>query len=214
MDDLVAEQEEETSSGQTLSEENQAKLKDVLSLLHKSIQDQVKDADLLRDVLESIDQELPTDIKTSLEPVSQLDQHFVAVKRALKNQSSQPALEQRRTITKQSMKDLYVQVQNNKDLLTRLRPELEQKKIRKAALEAELKTLSAEIEADEKRIAELPESTEKMRKEASAILNEDRRLKAKLAALAETQEADKSLIENINNMISNARNVILKYLGM
>jgi hypothetical protein len=81
-----------------------------LSLLQRDVQDQVRDADLLREALEFIDQDLPTDIKASLEPVSQLDNHFAAVKQALKNQSSQPALEQRRATAKQSMKDLHAQI--------------------------------------------------------------------------------------------------------
>jgi flagellar biosynthesis/type III secretory pathway protein FliH len=81
-------------------------------------------------------------------------------------------------------------------------------------LEAELKNLTAEIEADEKKIAELPESTEKIRKEASAALIESRLLKTKLSALSNTQEADQKLLENINKMISDATNVISKYLGV
>jgi ferritin len=76
------------------------KLKEILSLLQMDVQDQVRDADLLREALEFIDQDLPADIKASLEPVSQLDNHFAAVKQALKNLSSQPALEQRRATTK------------------------------------------------------------------------------------------------------------------
>jgi predicted RNase H-like nuclease (RuvC/YqgF family) len=96
MDDLTTEKGDEASSSQALSEENQAKLKEVLSLLQRDIQDQVKDVDLLEEVLESINQELPDDIKASLEPISQLDNHFAAVRRALKNQSSRPVLEQKR----------------------------------------------------------------------------------------------------------------------
>jgi hypothetical protein len=88
VDDLIAEKGDEASSGQALSEENQAKLKEILSLLLRDIQDQVMDVDLLEEVLESINQELPDDIKASLEPISQLDNHFAAVRRALKNQSS------------------------------------------------------------------------------------------------------------------------------
>jgi hypothetical protein len=85
VDDLIAEKGDEASSSQTLLEENQAKLKEILSLLQRDVQDQVKDADLLREALALIDQDLPSDIKTSLEPVSKLDDHFVAVKQALKN---------------------------------------------------------------------------------------------------------------------------------
>jgi phytoene/squalene synthetase len=120
VDDLVAGKGDEASSSQALSEENQAKLKEVFSLLQRDVQDQVKDADLLRETLEFIDQDLPADIKASLEPASQLDNHFAAVKQALKNLSSQPALEQRRAMAKQSVKDMHAQIQNNKELLAKL----------------------------------------------------------------------------------------------
>jgi hypothetical protein len=66
VDDLTAKKGDEASSGQALSEENQAKLKEILSLLQRDIQDQVRDVDLLEEVLESINQELPNDIKASL----------------------------------------------------------------------------------------------------------------------------------------------------
>jgi chromosome segregation ATPase len=189
VDDLTAEKGDEASPGQALSEENQAKLKEILSLLQRDIQDQVRDVDLREEVLESINQDLPDDIKASLKPISQLDNHFAAVRRALKNQSSRPAMEQRRATAKQFMKDSHAQIQNNKELLAELQPALELKIIRKAALEAELKNLTAEIEADKKRIAELPESTEKIQKEGTTALIESKQLKTKLSALSNTQEA-------------------------
>jgi predicted nucleic acid-binding Zn-ribbon protein len=95
-----------------------------------------------------------------------------------------------------------------------LQPALELKKARKAALEAELRTLTAEIEADEKMMTELPESMEKIRKEASVALNAERQLKTKLSALSKTQETGQRLLENINKMISDDTNVISKYLGV
>jgi chromosome segregation ATPase len=189
VDDLTIEKGDEASSSQALSEENQAKLKEILSLLQRDIQDQVRDVDLLEEMLESINQDLPNDIKASLEPISQLDNHFAVVRRALKNQSSRPALEQKRNTAKQFVKDSHAQIQNNKELLAELQPALELKIIRKAALEAELKNLTAEIEADKKRIAELPESTEKIQKEGTTALIESKQLKTKLSALSNTQEA-------------------------
>jgi chromosome segregation ATPase len=214
VDDLVAEKGDEASSSQALSEENQAKVKEIFSLLQRDVQDQVKDADLLREALELIDQDLPADIKASLEPVSRLDDHFVAVKQDFKNLSSQPALEQKKAANKQSMKDLHIQMQNHKELLTQLQPELELKKVRKAELEAELRTLIAEIEADEKKMSELLESMEKIRKEATVAMIAAKQLKTKLSTLSKTQEADQRLLENINKMISDASNVISKYLGV
>jgi chromosome segregation ATPase len=162
VDNLVAKKGDEASSSQALSEENQAKLKEIFSLLQRDVQDQVRDVDLLREALELIDQDLPADINASLEPISKLDDHFVVVKQALKNLSSQLALEQKKAAAKQSVKDLHVQMQNHKELLTKLQPALELKKARKAALEAELRTLTTEIEVNEKSMAELPESIEKI----------------------------------------------------
>jgi chromosome segregation ATPase len=214
MDDLIVEEGDEASSSQALSEKNQAKLKEILSLLQKDVQDQVKDADLLREALALIDQDLPADIKASLEPVSKLDDHFVAVKQALKNLSSQSALEQEQAANKQSTKDLHTQMQNHKELLTKLQPELELKKTRKAELEAELRTLTAEIEADEKKMAELPESMEKIRKEATTTMTAGKQLNTKRSTLSKTHEADQRLFENIKKMISDASNVISKYLGL
>jgi hypothetical protein len=49
-------------------------------------------------------------------------------------------------------------------LLVELQPALELKVARKAALEVELKNLTAEIKADRNKITELPESTEKIQK--------------------------------------------------
>jgi Ca2+-binding EF-hand superfamily protein len=63
---LIAEKGDEASSSQALSDENQAKLKEILSLLQRDFQDQVKDADLLREAFELIDQDHPADIKASL----------------------------------------------------------------------------------------------------------------------------------------------------
>jgi chromosome segregation ATPase len=183
-------------------------------LLQRDIQDQVRDVDLLEEVLESINQELPDDIKASLEPISQLDNHFAAVRRALKNQSSRPALEQKRAKTKQFIKDSQAQIQNNNELLAELQPALESKIARKAALEAELKNLMAKIEVDRKKITELPESTEKIQKEASAALIESNQLKKKLSALSKTQEASQKLLRNISKMISDASGVISRYLGV
>jgi molybdopterin-biosynthesis enzyme MoeA-like protein len=110
-------------------------------------------------------------------------------------------LEQKQAANKQSMKDLHIQMQNHKELLTKLQPELELKKLRKAELEAELRALTAEIEADEKKMAELPQSMEKIRKEATTAMTAGKQLKTKLLTLSKTQEADQRLLENINKMI-------------
>jgi predicted nuclease with TOPRIM domain len=99
-------------------------------------------------------------------------------------------------------------------LIAELQPALELKIARKAALEAELKTLTAEIEADRNKIAELPGLTEKIQKETSAAMIESNQLKTKISVLSNTQEADQKLLESINKMISDTSSVIAKYLNI
>jgi uncharacterized protein YhaN len=81
-------------------------------------------------------------------------------------------------------------------------------------LEAELRTLTAEIEADETKMAELLESMDKIRKEATAVMTAGKQLKTNLSTLSKTQETDLRLLQNINKMILDASNVISKYLGV
>jgi predicted nuclease with TOPRIM domain len=98
--------------------------------------------------------------------------------------------------------------------MTAMPPALESKITRKAALEAELKNLLAEIEADRKRIAGLPELTEKIQKETSAAMIESNQLKTKISSLSNTQEADQKLLESIRKTILDAYSVIAKYLNI
>jgi chromosome segregation ATPase len=132
----------------------------------------------------------------------------------LRSQSSRPVLEQKRANVKEFVKESQSQIQNSKDLLTELQPALELKIARKAALEAELKTLTAEIEADRKKIAELPGLIEKIQKDTSAAMIESNQLKAKLSTLSNAQETYQKLLENIDQMTSNASSVIAKYLNI
>jgi chromosome segregation ATPase len=214
MNDPTAETGDEEPSNQVLSEENHARLKEIFSWLQRDARDQVKDIDHFEEILESINQELPEDIKASLEPISDLDNHYVAIRRALKSQSSQPVLEQKKARVEHVVKGSQAQIESNKEMLAKLQPALELKIARKAALETELRNLSAEIEADERRIAELPGLTKKIQKEASAAMIEVNQLEAKLSALSDTQKDYQERLENINQITSNASSVIAKYLNI
>jgi uncharacterized membrane protein len=112
-------------------------------------------------MLEPINQKLPKDIKISLYPISGLDIHYVAIRQALKSVSTRPAVEQKKAKAEQAAKGAQTQTENHKGMLANLQAARELKIARRAALEAELKNLLAEIEADDKKIAELPGLIEK-----------------------------------------------------
>jgi chromosome segregation ATPase len=163
-------------------------------------------------MLEPINQELSENIKASLEPISGLDIHYVAIRRALKSQSSRPALEQKKAKAKQAVKGSQAQIESNKEMLAKLQSALELKIARKVALETKLRNLSDEIEADEEKIAELPRLIEKTQEEVSTAMTETNQLEAQLSALSNTQRDYQERMENINQIISNASSVIAKYL--
>jgi chromosome segregation ATPase len=165
-------------------------------------------------MIEPISQKLSEDIKASLAPISGMDIHYVAIKRALKSQSTRPAIEQKKAKAEQAAKGAQTQTESQKEMLTNLQSALHMKIARKTTLETELKNLSAEIEADEKKIAELPGLIEESQKEASSAITEANQFEADLTVLSNTQRDYQERMKNINQTISNASNVIAKYLNI
>jgi uncharacterized protein (DUF3084 family) len=132
----------------------------------------------------------------------------------LKSASTRPAVEQRKAKAEQAAKGAQSQTENHKGMLTNLQATRELKIVRKAALEAELKNLSAEIEADDKKIAELPGLIEKIQEEASSAITEANQCEAELTVLSNAQKDYQERMENIHQTLSNASNVIAKYLNI
>jgi chromosome segregation ATPase len=214
VNDPTTEIGDEEPSNQVLSEETQARLREIFSWLQKDARAQIRDVDHFEEMLEPINQELPEDIKASLEPISVLDNHYVAIRRALKSQSSRPAIEQKKARAEQAVKGSQTQIESDKETLTKLQSTLELKIARKTALETELKNLSAEIEADKKKIAELLGLIKKTQEEASAAMIEVNQLEEQLSVLSNTQEDYQERLKNINQIISNTSSVIAKYLNI
>jgi chromosome segregation ATPase len=132
----------------------------------------------------------------------------------LKSQSSRPAIEQKKAKAEQAAKGAQTQTESHKEMLTNLQSALELKISRKTALETEMRNLSAEIEADEKKIAELPGLIEKTQKESSSAITEANQFEAELTVLSNTQRDYQERMKSINQRISNASNVIAKYLNI
>jgi predicted methyltransferase MtxX (methanogen marker protein 4) len=129
----------------------------------------------------------------------------------LKSQSTRPAVEQKKTKAEQVAKGAQIQTGSHKEMLTNLQSARELKIARKTTLEAELKNLLAEIEADDKKIAELPALIEKTQEEASSAITQ---CEAELTVLSNTQKDYQERMRNIQQTISNASNVIAKYLNL
>jgi 3-methyladenine DNA glycosylase/8-oxoguanine DNA glycosylase len=66
---------------QALPEEIQTKLQEIFAWLQKDARDQIRDLDYFEGVLGPISQELPEDIKSSWDHVSDLDIHYATIRR-------------------------------------------------------------------------------------------------------------------------------------
>jgi chromosome segregation ATPase len=214
VNDPVAETGDGETQNQALPEEIQARLKEIFAWYQKDARDQIRDVDHFEEMLEPISQKLPEDIKASLEPISGLDIHYVAIRRALKSQSTRPAIKQKKAKAEQAAKGARSQTEIHKEMLINLQSARESKIARKIALETELKNLSAEIEADDKKIVELPGLIEKTQEEASSAITVANQCEVELTVLSNTQKDYQERMRNINQTISNASNVIAKYLNI
>jgi chromosome segregation ATPase len=139
-------------------------------------------------MLEPISRELPEDINASLESISGMEIHYVPIRQALRKMSSRPAVEQKRAKAEQDVKGAKSQTESHKETLANLQAARQLKIAIKAVLEAELRSLSAKIEADDKKIAELPGLIEKIQEEATSAIAEVNQCNAELTILSDAQK--------------------------
>jgi chromosome segregation ATPase len=199
---------------QILSKAVLAKLREIVAWLERDAQDQFKDLDHFEEMLESINQELPEDISASLVSICGLEILYAPIRQALRKLRSRPAIEKKRANAEQAMNGAQSQTESHKDTLASLQASCDLKIAKKAALEAELRSLSAEIEADKKKIAELPVLIEKTQEEAKSAIAKMEQCDAELTTLSSAQKDCQELLDNFRQATSNARGVIAKYLNI
>jgi chromosome segregation ATPase len=199
---------------QTLSDEVLAKLREIVAWLERDAQDQFKDLDHFEEMLEPISQELPEDISASLVSICGLDILYAPIRHALRKLRSRPAIEKKRADAEQAMNGAQSRTESHRDTLASLHASCDLKIAKKAALEAELRSLSTEIEADKKKIVELPGLIEKTQAEAKSAIAKLEQCDAELTTLSSAQKDCQELLGNFRQATSNARGVIAKYLNI
>jgi hypothetical protein len=105
---------------QILSEAVLAKLREIVAWLERDAQDQFKDLDHFEEMLESISQELPEDVSTSLVSVCGLEILYAPIRQALRKLRSHPAIEKKRASAEQAMNGAQSQTESHKDTLASL----------------------------------------------------------------------------------------------
>jgi chromosome segregation ATPase len=181
---------------QPLSDEVLSKLGEIVAWLERDAQDQFKDLDHFEEMLESVSQELPEDVRASLVSICGLDILYAPIRHALRKLRSRPAIEKKKADAEHAMSGAQSQAESHKDTLASLQASYDLKIAKKAALEVELRSLSAEIEADKKKIAELPGLIEKTQAEAKSAIAKMEQCDAELTTLSSAQRDCQELLDN------------------
>ena len=206
------EEGEEASSSQQLSQENQARLRDISLILNEDIVNLIQKVNLIRDIWYLVDQEIPTSVKTALDTALHLDDHTGSINRASRNMSIRASAQQGFEVESQQIKELYSQVQLGKESLKALTPELKAMKLKKAELEAQLADLNTRIQAHEDKISSLSPSIEKAEAKIIPAARRIRQFKTQLSKISSTEEEDRKAFEVVDQIKKNAIAVINSFL--
>ena len=210
MDDYSAEQGEEVSSDPSLTEENQIRLRKILSLLDRNMNIVAQDIDQIGELIAMFDQKIPTDLSAVLE----FGSHSIAIKRANRNLSTKAALLNDKVLNKQKAKDLHSQIQASTQSLATLPSDLKTMEDQKTQLEAQLAQLESKIQAHRDEITNLPASIDTAKKEIAVIIKEGQQLQRKLTNIQGSEEDDQKLLANVDKIKADAVNAIKLRLGL
>jgi hypothetical protein len=198
---------------QPLPDEVLLKLKEIAAWLEKDVQDQLNDLRHFEEMFEPISRKLPDDIRAFLSSVYDLEPFYVPLRRTWRKLRSRSAIEKEKTDAEQAMNGIQSQAKSHKDALADLQASYDLKVARKAALEAELKRLSAEMEIDQKKIADLPGLIAKTEAEAESAVTRVKQCDAELTDLSDAQKDYQEILDNSHLIVSNVRHALAKLLN-
>ena len=106
-------------------------------MLKRNIADLVQDADPIRRIFLTIKKDLPPNLADALIPLSNIKDQAPKVKNAQRNLMDHEALMAKKNSNKQEAKELAQLIDNLKNSSSKIEPELNQLRIRRAELEKE-----------------------------------------------------------------------------
>ena len=183
-------------------------------LLSNSIDSLLDDVDQIRELVENISQDLPDDLKATLESATHLEDHFPAVRRALKNTASMSNLLNIRASKLQKIKDLHSRIQFSKNSYEQMQTDLDAMKLKRPDLEAQLSLLNSQIQDQEAKVAGLPDIIDQAKGEIQAHIKEDISLKARLQKVQKSSDNDQKVLDNFHQIKTEAINAIKLHLNL
>ena len=125
-------------------------------MLKGNIADLVQDADPMRRIFLAIKDNLTPNLAEALVPISNIEDQAPKVKKAQRNLIDREALMAKKNSNKQEAKELAQLIDNLKNSSSKIEPELNQLRVRRAELEKELESVKATIEHHESNSTQIP----------------------------------------------------------
>ena len=125
-------------------------------MLERNIADLVQDVDPIRKIFLAIKNDLPPNLAEALIPLSNIENQAPKVKKAQRNMMDHEALMAKKNSNKQEAKELAQLIDNLKNSSSKIEPELNHLRVRRAELEKELKSVKATIEHYESNLIQIP----------------------------------------------------------
>ena len=153
-------------------------------MLERNIADLVQDADLMRIIFLAIKDNLTPNLAEALIPISNIKDQAPKVKKAQRNLIDREALMAKKNSNKQEAKELAQLIDNLKNSSSKIEPELNQLRVRRAKLEKELESVKDTIE--------------QKKQEMMTKVKEGKAIRSSLESIPGSAEEDKQQITEVD----------------
>jgi chromosome segregation ATPase len=211
-------EDDATSSAQSAeaSENIKTKLREILNLLSQDIGQLVQDAEPIRQSFKALQNQIPESVEEALIPAAFIESHQFEVLKAKKRLADRSKQEQ----VSQETEKLKAQADKIKEqigVLNRSQEDLEEgirkMKAKCEALLKEVREIDQAIASDEALLKPIPASIQKLEDEKLKYSRQAYRLHRSIQPIPGSADADRQIIENVNQIRLRAVDAIQHFLG-
>ena len=167
-------------------------------MLEGNIANLVQDADPMRRIFLAIKDNLTPNLAEALIPISNIEDQAPKVKKAQRNLIDREALMDKKNSNKQEAKELAQLIDNLKNSSSKIEPELNQLRVRRAELEKELESVIATIERHEPNLPQIPNAIKQKKQEMLTKVKEGNAIRISLESIPGSAEEDKQQIAEVD----------------
>ncbi|XP_066334151.1 uncharacterized protein [Miscanthus floridulus] len=170
----------------------------MLPMLKRNVADLVQEADRMRRIFLAIKDNLTPNLAEALISISNIEDQAPKVKKAQRNLIDREALMGKKNSNKQEAKELAQLIDNLKNSSSKIEPELNQLRVRRAELEKEVESVKAAIKSHESNLTQSPNAIKQKKQEMLTKVKEGKAIRNSLESIPGSAEEDKQQIAKVD----------------